>query len=168
MSSSSSPDESPGTGGSVVHVQTDAAAGSGGAGADGAPVAMDGEEAEDLGSTSSSADLAPGTGPEGGEFVPSTWDFGTVVVGKASPPQTFTLTNTGSQASPKLTTKLMGPNFVIDQDSCNGAMVGPGLQCSVTIRFKPMTIGELNGSLLLTAPMQPSVLATFGGTALAP
>jgi hypothetical protein len=167
MSSSSNPDDSPGTGGSVVHVQPDAAAGSGGAGADGAPVAMDGEEAEDLGS-SSSADLAPGTGPEAGSFVPSTWDFGTLVVGATSPPQTFTLTNTGSQASPTLTTKLMGPNFVIDHDSCNGAMVGPGQQCSVTIRFKPLMFGELNGSLFLTAPMQPSVVATFGGTALAP
>jgi hypothetical protein len=113
-----------------------------------------------------SADAAPV-----GKFTPASGDFGSVVVGQQSPSQTFTFTNDGDQATGALTSQLGGSDamsFLIAEDMCKGASLPPAEKCSITLRFKPLKVGELAGSLIVTAPLHAGAVLSFGGTGLSP
>ena len=76
--------------------------------------------------------------------------LGNVALG-ASARHTFTVTNTGDyllyiQRSFLVTgTPLM---FPVSADSCSGQILAPAEACSVTVAFKPTTLGEKGASLL--------------------
>lgn len=76
--------------------------------------------------------------------------LGNVALG-ASAQHTFTVTNTGDyllyiQRSFLVTgTPLM---FPVSSDSCSGQILAPAQACSVTVAFKPTTLGEKGASLL--------------------
>lgn len=102
-----------------------------------------------------------GTGlPPGSLMVtPASRDFGPVVVGMAGATQVFTITNTGGAPTSALTTSLSdSSNFSLTAETCTGTLAA-GASCMVSVRFNPAAVGDLLGSLTVTA--------TTGGTAAA-
>ncbi len=72
-------------------------------------------------------------------FTPSPFDYGQVAAGQAAS-RTFTLANTGGQATGRLQVTLAGSAaFAITGDTCHS--LAPGKTCSVTVRFTPPAPG---------------------------
>ena len=68
-------------------------------------------------------------------FTPAPFDYGQVTTGQTAS-QRFTLANTGTKASGKVTVKLTGSAvFTITGDTCKS--LPPGKTCTVTVRFAP-------------------------------
>ena len=92
-------------------------------------------------------------------FTPSPYDYGRVAPGGAVA-QTFTLTNTGDQASRALTITVPGSTaFTITADTCTGTSLGPGKSCTVTVQFAPASAGAVAATLTATNN-KSTVLAT--------
>jgi hypothetical protein len=85
-----------------------------------------------------------GVFPELG-FDPASLDFGDVVVGATSPPQTATLHNTGNAAATELGFDALVAGFDIDTGSCGPALAA-GASCEVSIAFTPTTTGPVNAA----------------------
>ena len=78
-------------------------------------------------------------------FTPSSYSYGQVAAGGAAS-QTFTLANTGGQATGKLRVTLNGAAvFTITGDTCKS--LGPGKKCTVTVRFAPAGAGPVTATL---------------------
>ncbi|HYV81170.1 MAG TPA: choice-of-anchor D domain-containing protein [Streptosporangiaceae bacterium] len=72
-------------------------------------------------------------------FTPSPFDYGQVAAGQAAS-HTFTLANTGGQATGRLRVTLAGSAaFAITGDTCHS--LAPGKTCLVTVRFTPPAPG---------------------------
>lgn len=69
-------------------------------------------------------------------------DFGSVNVGVASAPQTFTVTNNGNDDL--FITSLESDNldYTIEQDGCTNQTIAATASCTFQARVKPLTIGE--------------------------
>lgn len=94
--------------------------------------------------------------------------FGNVVVGNTSAAATFTITNTGEQASgvPVVSLGAGAGEFVLT-NACTAALV-PGGTCSVTVAFRPTSAGAKTTTLSVGAMPGGMVTATLDGTGLAP
>jgi hypothetical protein len=83
---------------------------------------------------------------------PTTEPFGTFAWDVPSPPQTFTVTNTGGVASGTLITSINGANaqdFATSSDTCSGQKLPPNGSCTVNANYSPSNhpLGALAASL---------------------
>jgi hypothetical protein len=102
-------------------------------------------------------------------FTPSPFDFGQVGTGQTSSPQTFTLANTGGQATGALTDTLTGAAaFTVTGDTCTGISLVAGT-CTVAVRFAPASIAT-DTATLTAVSANPAVTATAAltGTGVRP
>jgi hypothetical protein len=87
--------------------------------------------------------------------VPSIVNFGSSQIGVPSPPQTVTLTNSGT--GPLAATSLTASaNFAVLSNNCNQAVPAGG-SCTVTVTATPPSAGSFSGTLTFTNN------AAFGG-----
>ena len=103
-------------------------------------------------------------------FIPSPFDFGQVGTGQTSSPQTFTLANTGGQATGALTDTLTGAAaFTVTGDTCTGISLVAGGTCTVAVRFAPASIAT-DTARLTGVSANPAVTATAAltGTGVRP
>jgi hypothetical protein len=83
--------------------------------------------------------------------VTGTANLGSVVIGGTGTPQSFTVTNTGSTASGKLTVAIGdAAEFVKGTDGCSGASLDPNATCSIVVSLHPTTAGALGAILSVT------------------
>jgi hypothetical protein len=124
------------------------------------------------GTSAQAANTAVLTWSQGGTTITS-YDFGTVdgVGGKTSPPETFTLTNTGSRSTGTVAAVALtnaSAAFSIISDGCTGLSLAPGKFCQVTVEYAPTTNGE-SDSATLTVTAEHAIaslpLTGHGGTA---
>src|SRR5215472_8923376 len=86
-------------------------------------------------------------GPPVLAFTPSPYDYGQVTVGQTAA-KTFTLANSGGEASRALRVTLTGSGkFSITADTCTGTSLGPGKSCRVTVRFAATAPGTVTATL---------------------
>ncbi len=112
-----------------------------------------------------------GTAPTATLSSPSL-SFSSQNVGSTSAAQSVILSNTGTSILMVSATGVTGTNstdFVTSDDTCTGATVMPGSNCSVSLVFKPSASGARSAALNFTdnAP-GTSQSVTLGGTAVAP
>jgi hypothetical protein len=84
---------------------------------------------------------------------PASIDFGSLRDGAKSSKVTIKVTNTGNvnlNISKVAITGLNPSSFAIASNSCSGARLAPGATCTVTVYFRPQTIGALSASLTFT------------------
>ena len=78
-------------------------------------------------------------------FSPAPYNYGQVAAGQAAS-QTFTLANTGGQATGRLRVTLTGAAaFTLTGETCHS--LGPGKRCTVTVRFAPAGAGTVTATL---------------------
>jgi hypothetical protein len=125
------------------------------------------------GQTTATASLA-GTGAMGAAFVvtPAPHDFGSVTQGTTTPPQTFTLQNTGGVDSGVPSIAFGGPNgadfaVVATSNQCTGALAA-GATCTFGVAFTPSAASVESGTLTVSAPSTTTGTAALSGTGLAP
>ncbi len=105
------------------------------------------------GAVLAAAAVLAGTGPAAATprapvlaFTPSPYDYGRVTAGQTAT-QTFTLANTGGQATSRLKVTLAGPAaFTITGRTC-GRPLRPGKSCTVTVQFAPTSAGRITATL---------------------
>lgn len=99
---------------------------------------------------------------------PTAKDFGMVESHLTSPPQTFTVTNTGGSPSGTLTDNTTGPEasrFVIGPDSCEGAVLVAGGSCTLDVTLSPMSqAGGMSATLNVTGSPGGAASAALSGT----
>ncbi|HEB74979.1 MAG TPA: choice-of-anchor D domain-containing protein [Nitrospirae bacterium] len=96
---------------------------------------------------------------------PAAKDFGNVVVGESSAPQTFVVTNTGS-ADLTIGSVTISGDFAITADTCSGALVQPSNTCTVSAAFVPTAAGTASGTLSIPSddPDTPVFDVALSGT----
>ena len=96
---------------------------------------------------------------------PAAKDFGNVVVGESSAPQTFAVSNTGTAALSVGTVTISG-DFAITGDTCSGASVQPSNTCTVSAAFVPTAAGTASGTLSIPSddPDTPVFDVALSGT----
>lgn len=86
--------------------------------------------------------------------------YGSVSIG-SSATQSFTVTNTGSQAFTPASVHVAGnPAFTIESDTCTGVSVGTGLTCTFTGRFTPPAPGAYAATIELLADVLTTIPTT--------
>jgi hypothetical protein len=92
-------------------------------------------------------------------FTPSPYSYGNVAAGRGAASQTFTLANSGGQATGKLRVTLDGAAvFTITGDTCK--TLGPGKKCTVTVRFAPASAGPVTATLTAAGKKRRGATAT--------
>ena len=104
---------------------------------------------------------------------PQSKDFGTQVVGSTSPPQTFTITNTGTDKLNISTVALAGADAgqdVASEDDCSGQSLVPANSCTIKVAFKPTSTAAHNSASLDITSDAPSGVdhLALQGTGTAP
>jgi len=95
-------------------------------------------------------------------FTPSPYSFGQVAAGRGAASQTFTLANSGGQATGKLRVSVDGAAVLtITSDTCK--TLAPGKKCTVTVRFAPASAGPVTATLT-AAGKKPTATATVALT----
>ncbi len=105
------------------------------------------------------------------QITSSSTDFGSVGVGAASAPITFTVTNAGGSPSGLLTAMMSGPHpgdFVVQPgtDTCGGTSLAVGGACTLVIRFTPLTAGARSAALVVGGTAVVAATLTLAGTAI--
>jgi hypothetical protein len=80
---------------------------------------------------------------------PASLNFGSIAVGTTSPPQTVTITNTGTSSVTINSVTRVGADpkdFTITSNTC-GSTLGAAASCVVTLTFKPAATGSRSASL---------------------
>lgn len=92
---------------------------------------------------------------------PATLAYPTQLIFTASAPQTVTLTNTGNQALSVTSITTTG-NF--SQTNTCGTSLAPGVSCTISVTFRPLSKGPLTGMLSVTdnAPGSPQTVSLAG------
>ncbi len=103
-------------------------------------------------------------------FSPAPYDYGQVAAGQSAS-RTFTLANTGGQATGKLALALTGPAaFTITGGTCHN--LAPGKTCTVTVRFTPAHTGIVTATLTAASKKRhvtaTDALTGTGGLGAAP
>jgi len=100
------------------------------------------------------------------KIVPDSLGFGRVLVGQNSAPQVAALTNTGSIALNFTGITITGTNAsdFTQSNNCNPGL-GAGVSCSITVTFKPRTVGTRSANVAITdtsadSPQQVSLSGT--------
>ncbi len=100
-------------------------------------------------------------------LAPSTVQFGSVVVGTPSTPQTVMVSNSG-QTSVALGTPTVNNDYALTGSTC-GATLGGGQSCSLTVQFTPTVAGARPGQLTIPGSGGgPTAVATLEGTGITP
>jgi len=104
---------------------------------------------------------------------PTSFNFGSQLVGTMSAAQTFTYTNTGLVAITVASVTMGGisaASYRIVADLCTGATLAPQANCTIGAIFAPAAAGTLGATLRVhdAAGGAPSLSASLGGTGLAP
>lgn len=118
------------------------------------------------GGTAMSTFSATGVTPATLTIAPAGFDFGGVPINSNSSLQQFTVTNSGDQASATVQTSTTG-QFAIATDGCAGQSLAPAGQCTLQIRFTPLSRGAKSGTLVVTDGAATSMV-TLMGTGQAP
>jgi hypothetical protein len=104
-----------------------------------------------------------------GSIAPGNFDFGVQATGSRSAPHVFTVTNSGTAQLGFDRVSLGGSEldqFVISGDDCSGALLNPGQNCEVRVRFAPDSAGAKQATLRVSGDA-PTVVATLSGTGAA-
>ena len=98
---------------------------------------------------------------------PVTAAFGSVALGLASAPMTFTVTNRGGGACvPVSETVSDTTDFAVTDEACLGRLLGVGTSCTLSVRFTPsVTTGAKAATLTVTATHGGTVTSSLSGTA---
>ncbi|MBX3251425.1 MAG: choice-of-anchor D domain-containing protein [Myxococcales bacterium] len=109
-----------------------------------------------------------GADPDGLFLEPGFHDFGTIVLGAAVAPATFTLTNHGHVASGELRISLdsEGATPLALAHECGS--LAPGASCALTVRPQPSTAGSIAATLHVSATPGGSLDAPLVGAAVTP
>jgi Cep192 domain 4 len=116
--------------------------------------------------------LVPAAAGAGGApaiaFNPSSGDYGMIDAGTTAS-KTFVLRNSGSTATGSLRVTLTGSStFSKTADTCMGKSLGPGKQCSLTVRYAPTTAGQSDSATLTAggkkSPANASAFLTGAST----
>ncbi len=111
-----------------------------------------------------------GLTPSALEVNPTMQDFGTAVTNTMSE-ATFTVRNGGEVTTGALMITLGGVNFdefSLPNDSCNTTTLAFGATCSVTVRFRPTTVGPKSATLRIRGTPGGDITAALSGTAAGP
>ncbi len=113
-----------------------------------------------------------GVGIIGADLVltPTPQDYGDVLVGSTSPAATFTLRNNGGNAAEKIAVSFAGTNpdqFEQGATTC-GMTLAVGATCTITVTFKPKSVGNKQARLEVNGSPGGSVNASLLGRGLAP
>ena len=101
---------------------------------------------------------------------PTSYDFGSELVGETSVPHSFTVTNAGSAPLFIGQVALAGTDaaeFAIGFEDCGGASLDPGEECSVDVTFKPTGVDDFSARLELSGNA-PTASVALEGTGVAP
>lgn len=101
---------------------------------------------------------------------PGSRDFGSVGTGTVTGYQTFTVTNTGGQATGVLDAELNGPQAGQFQwvNGCDNVSLAVGANCIIQVRFAPSINGQAEGVVNVTATPGGSVAAGVFGQGVNP
>ena len=100
---------------------------------------------------------------------PGMQDFGMVVQNRGSASQTFTISNTGRQASGAASVVLGGTDkaeFQVTADGCSAQSLVANGSCQITVRFGPTTLGARSASLTVSASPGGAAVAQLAGTGI--
>jgi Putative Ig domain len=95
----------------------------------------------------------PPSGAPAVTFAPTSLTFGAQAIGTTSPPQSITVTNTGSAplfVNSAATRGLNPLDFTQVSDGCSGLTLAAGTGCSVSITFSPKATGTRSATFMLT------------------
>ena len=121
-------------------------------------------------STATSSLSGTGVGPAVFTVTPAPFDFGSVVQGTSSAPQSFTVQNAGGTASDTPQVALSGGNaadFGTSASTCNGGLT-PGATCTFSVTFTPSTTAGEGTTIDVTGTATTAGTATLTGTGLTP
>jgi len=101
---------------------------------------------------------------------PSSVNFGTVQVNRATKSKTVTLTNTGNSTLHITTIKTTPPGGIYQQFTDCGATLAPGATCNIHVQFGPLDPGQVQGTIAVSddAPGSPQQVTLKGVAAGAP
>ena len=107
-------------------------------------------------------------------IVPVSFNYGNLVVGQTSPPQSFVVTNTGTAdliISSVTITGTNAPAFHITSDLCSGSSQPPAATCTIMAAFAPVTPGPKSAAITIVsntanAPVLNVPLSGTGAAAL--
>ena len=103
------------------------------------------------------------------ELAPASQDLGQIVLGRASTPFAFVVTNKGGRASGELELHLTGnSDFVVVSDSCSHASVAPNSTCTLWVTFQAAAAGSRAAILSILGTPGGAAKATLGGHGLVP
>jgi hypothetical protein len=93
----------------------------------------------------------------------TTLNFGNLREGASSAPQTITVTNSGSSLL-KLDPVTIEGDYAATDDDCSSRNLTPGQHCTISLAFKPTTIGTRGGLLRVhdSDPWSPQTVALNG------
>jgi hypothetical protein len=107
---------------------------------------------------------ALGLGPAGGH------DFGAQVRGRTGPSAGFAVRNGGAAPVELGSVAIVGADpdqFLLATDACSGAVLAPGEECDVHVRFAPYSVGSKTATLRVGSDAG-ALTASLSGTATAP
>ena len=105
-----------------------------------------------------------GTGiPISSTLAPTSYDFGVHSVGASAAPQSFVLTNVGTDPLSIDAATLTGDGFAILNDTCVDVTIAPASTCTIVVQFSPLFAGTHGGTLTVSG-----LTATLNGTGVAP
>jgi hypothetical protein len=123
-----------------------------------------------MGAQCAPAPTKPPAPPPGLTIEPTTKVFDPEVIGGQSDPQTFTVTNDGTEKTGPLEVGFgEGGNndqFVIGTEDCDLAELDPAGQCTVVVTFEPTATGPLASNLVVEENPGDSVTAALSGNGL--
>jgi outer membrane protein assembly factor BamB len=95
---------------------------------------------------------------------PKDWDFGGVLDGTTPPPKTFTVTNHSESTVSPIVGSLAGTQITATSDTCSGATLTSGANCSITVTFTPTGIQCACAGLSVSTAPGVTTTATLTGT----
>jgi hypothetical protein len=101
-------------------------------------------------------------------ITPTSADYGRVVVGTATTPHVFTITNDGNVTNQLGAVSLSGATsaFSVTGDGCTGSSLGVGASCTVTVAFSSANAGAVTASVSVTGTGGSSAAAQLSGEAI--
>lgn len=102
-------------------------------------------------------------------LTPTAVTLGSVVVGEASPTMSITVGNVGMGPTGSISAAIsgsMGSNFRIDSNDCN--ILQPSGTCTITVSFRPGSVGQKAAMLAITAAPGGTVMAALDGEGIPP
>ncbi len=101
---------------------------------------------------------------------PSPSDFGNQPAGITSAARTFTVSNTGTGSLVIGTVFLSGTNpgdFLKENDNCSGQTVLPSGDCTIDVKFRPLSVGARSADLEIPTNYPELTTAALSGTGTA-